>query len=293
MLADLGRCERFGCSDAPHRSKWHRHVTDITLARGACNRDALRRPLAGSEARWCVGSVSMVRVIAHRGASAAAPENTVEAFRLARTLGADWVELDVRRTADGRVIVHHDAELPDGRTIVALDRSDLPPSVCDLEAALGACEGMRVNIEIKNWPADPDFDAGEHVAAQVVELVQARGARDRVLVSCFHYPTLQRVRELDAAIPTAFLHTLIDRTWAELAADVAAAGHRALHPWDGFVDEGYVEAAHGAGLEVNVWTVDSPDRMAELIALGVDGLCTNVPDVARAVVDAAAPVSPT
>ena len=226
----------------------------------------------------------MVRVIAHRGASAAAPENTLEAFRLARQLGADWVELDARRTADGAVVVHHDAELPDGRTIVTLARADLPASVCDLADALDACEGMSVNIEIKNWPDDPDFDPTEQVAQDVVALVQERGLHDRVLISCFHYPTIERVRALDPAIRTAFLHILIDRSWAELAADVAAAGHTALHPWDGLVDESLMEAARANGLEVNVWTVDDPARMAQLVELGVDGICTNVPDVARHVV---------
>ncbi|WP_426573655.1 glycerophosphodiester phosphodiesterase [Aquihabitans sp. McL0605] len=226
----------------------------------------------------------MVRVIAHRGASAAAPENTVEAFRLARELGADWVELDARRTADGQVVVHHDAELPDGRVIVEQQRADLPASVCDLTDALDACEGMSINIEIKNWPADPDFDETELVARDVVGLVQQRSLHQRVLVSCFHYPTIQLVHQLDPAIPTAFLHLLIDRSWDELAADVAAAGHTALHPWDGLVDAALMSAATAHGLEVNVWTVDDPDRMAQLIALGVDGLCTNVPDVARQVV---------
>jgi glycerophosphoryl diester phosphodiesterase len=228
----------------------------------------------------------MVRVIAHRGASAAAPENTVEAFRLARALGADWVELDARRTADGRVIVHHDAELSDGRTIVELDRAELPDHVCDLTDALDACEGMSINIEIKNWPADPDFDETEAVARYVVSLVQERSLHDRVLISCFHYPTIQLVRELDPTIRTAFLHILIDRSWDELARDVAADGHTALHPWDGLVDEVLMAAATAHGLEVNVWTVDDPDRMAQLVALGVHGLCTNVPDVARQVLDA-------
>ena len=233
----------------------------------------------------------MVRVIAHRGASAAAPENTVEAFRLARTLGADWVELDARRTADAQVVVHHDAELADGRCnrdrvpIVGLLRSELPDHVCDLTDALDACEGMSVNIEIKNWPADPDFDETEAVARSVVELIQARSLQDRALVSCFHYPTIELVHQLDPTIPTAFLHLLIDRSWDDLAADVAAAGHTALHPWDGLVDESLMAAATAHGLEVNVWTVDDPDRMAQLIALGVHGLCTNTPDIARSVVD--------
>jgi len=228
----------------------------------------------------------MVRVIAHRGASAAAPENTVEAFRLARELGADWVELDARRTVDGKVVVHHDAELADGRVIVETERADLPASVCDLTDALDACEGMSINIEIKNWPADPDFDETELVARYVVGLIQERSLHDRVLISCFHYPTIQLVRELDPAIPTAFLHILVDRSWSDLAADVAASGHTALHPWDGLVDESLMKAAKANGLDVNVWTVDDPERMAQLIALGVDGLCTNTPDVARRIVDA-------
>jgi glycerophosphoryl diester phosphodiesterase len=227
----------------------------------------------------------MVRVIAHRGASAAAPENTVEAFRLAREMGADWVELDVRRSLEGDLVVHHDAELADGRVIVELPSVELPRTVCDLAEALEACEGMSINIEIKNWPGDPDFDATEQVARGVVELVRAEALHDRVLVSCFHYPTIQLVRELDPGIDTAFLHLLIDRSWDELAADVAAAGHVALHPWDYLVDDALVEAAREQGLEVNVWTVDDPERMVQLVEMGVHGLCTNVPDVARRIVD--------
>ncbi len=229
----------------------------------------------------------MVRVIAHRGASAAAPENTVEAFALARQLGADWVELDARRTHDDRVVVHHDAHLADGRAVVGLDRADLPPSVCDLAVALDACAGMSVNIEIKNWPGEVDFDPTFSVADQVVREVQGRASHREVLISCFHQPTLDHVRAADGAVPTAFLHHVSDQDWSALASEVAGAGHVALHPWDGVVDATYLAAARAHGLEVNVWTVDDPDRMAALVGLGVDGLCTNVPDVARRVVDAA------
>lgn len=227
----------------------------------------------------------MVQVIAHRGASAAAPENTIEAFALARRFGADWVELDARRTADGRIIVHHDAHLPDGRAVVDTARADLPPHVCDLADALDACAGMGVNIEIKNWPADVDFDPDESVAAAVASLVGERQQQAEVLVSCFHEPTLARVRALDPSIATAWLYLADDRPVEELAVAMAAAGHDALHPWDGSVDQSLVDAAHAHGLAVNVWTVDDPDRMAALVALGVDGLCTNVPDIARRVLD--------
>lgn len=226
----------------------------------------------------------MVRVIAHRGASAAARENTIEAFRLAGPLGADWIELDVRRTADDALVVHHDAHLPDGRDLVGLVHADVPPHVPTLAVALDACEPLSVNVEIKNWPADVDFDPASAVVDGVVAEIARRDVRDRVLVSCFHRPTLDRVRALDAAIPTAFLHGPVDGPVDALAEEVAAAGHRALHPWDGIVDAALVDAAHRHGLEVNVWTVDDPERMRALLAIGVDGICTNVPDVARAVV---------
>ncbi|MCB0978527.1 MAG: glycerophosphodiester phosphodiesterase [Acidimicrobiales bacterium] len=230
----------------------------------------------------------MVRVIAHRGASAAAPENTVEAFELARELGADWVELDVRRSADTTLAIHHDPVLADGRAIVGMTGGELPESVPDLAAALDACAGMKVNIEIKNWPEDPDFDPSLALALGVVEEIQRRGAQDDVLVSCFHLSTLDRVREADPTIATALLHGPRYGTWADLASLVAERGHCALHPWDHIVDRWYMRAARDAGLEVNVWTVDNEDRMRELVALGVDGICTNVPDVARSVLDGAA-----
>ena len=74
---------------------------------------------------------AMTDVIAHRGASRLAPENTIEAFELAVAVGADGIELDVRRTADGVLVVHHDARLPDGRAIVELPWHELPPARAD------------------------------------------------------------------------------------------------------------------------------------------------------------------
>lgn len=226
----------------------------------------------------------MTQVIAHRGASRAAPENTIEAYLLARRLGADWVELDARRTADRAVVVHHNAHLADGRVIAGLPAAELPPSLPTLRAALDACAGMGVNIEIKNLPGEPDFEPSEQVAADVVSEVQRRGAHARVLVSSFHLPTVDRVLELDADVPTAWLVFDADEP-VTLAARARRHGHRALHPWDGLVTPELMAAAQDNELQVNVWTVDDPDRMAALIGLGVDGIVTNVPDVARAVVD--------
>ncbi|HEY5699036.1 MAG TPA: glycerophosphodiester phosphodiesterase [Acidimicrobiales bacterium] len=220
-------------------------------------------------------------VIAHRGASATFAENTIEAFRGAAEQGADWVELDVRRTADHSLVVHHDALLYDGRAIVELAAADLPPSVPTLARALDACAGMGVNIEIKNNEPDPDADVEEFVAEATVALLAQRGGGDEVLISSFNPATLVRVREQAPHLATALLVV-------EPAPDVVdvllGAGHQALHPFDWFVDEDLVTRCHAAGVKVNVWTVDDTNRMTELLALGIDGLCTNVPAVARALI---------
>lgn len=225
-------------------------------------------------------------VIAHRGASGTRRENTVEAFRHARVLGADWVELDVRRSADGVLVVHHDAHLPDGRTIGATPADELPSHVPTLLAALEACEGMGVNVEIKNLPEDPDYDPAHGVAVAVAGLVRACLPADRVIVSSFTMDTIDRVRDADPGIPTGWLtFDLADPT---LVVERAVAhGHAAVHPYVAFVTPGLVARAHAAGLLVLTWTVDEPGRMAELVEVGVDGIITNHPDRARAVVDAA------
>jgi glycerophosphoryl diester phosphodiesterase len=114
-------------------------------------------------------------VIAHRGASAAAAENTVGAFRLARLLGADWVELDVRLAPGDALVVCHDASYPGGGLVneVPIDRR--PAGVPLLVQALDACAGMGVNVEVKNLPGEPGHDP----AARVVEVLAALLAESR------------------------------------------------------------------------------------------------------------------
>lgn len=219
-----------------------------------------------------------ILVIAHRGASGAKPENTVAAFEEAARLGADMVELDVRRTADGALVVHHDAAVAGVGTIVELSRADLPASVPTLADALEACAGMGVNIEIKNSPIDPDYDEGDAVAGAVAGLVLAKRLQDRVIVSSFNLATVDAVRAASSRVPTALLTVpALDQKWA---IDIAAErGHAAWHPHHTSVTADLVDAAHAAGLRVNTWTVDDPARMRELAAMGVDGIVTNLPDV--------------
>ncbi|MGE0510770.1 MAG: glycerophosphodiester phosphodiesterase [Acidimicrobiia bacterium] len=215
--------------------------------------------------------------MAHRGASRAEPENTVAAYRRAGSMGAHAVELDVRRSLEGDLVVHHDPHLPDGRLIRGTPRAELPASVPSLGEALGACAGMWVNIEIKNDRKEPDFDSSESIADATIDVLRQRAEDERWLISSFRMETIDRCRSLAPTIATAWLTISVPRTVTDL---LNAHGHVALHPWVGMVKPKLIERCHAAGIRVNTWTCDDPDRMRELIAAGIDGICTNVPDVA-------------
>jgi glycerophosphoryl diester phosphodiesterase len=218
-------------------------------------------------------------VIGHRGAPLVAAENSVASFRAASRAGADGVELDVRRTADGGFAVTHDARLPDGRAVVTLRRAELPADIPDLDAALDACRGLRlVNVEIKNWPDDPDFDVTLGFVDAVVGVLAARPSdeRERFVVSCFHLPSVDRVQELAPDLVTGWLVI----GGEDPVSEVVAHGHQALHPHHAFVTPELVERAHREEVAVNTWTCDDPERIRWLDGIGVDGIVTNAPDVA-------------
>jgi glycerophosphoryl diester phosphodiesterase len=220
----------------------------------------------------------MTLVIAHRGASHQKPENTIEAFEQAVALGSDGVELDVRRSGDDRLVVHHDARLADHRVIRT--ETDLTSTIPTLADALDACEGVFVNIEIKNDPSEPDFDPTDWVAHAVGVELQRRTADTRWLISSFRAETVDLCRILLPRVRTALLTE--DLGPAEIQRTVAG-GHVAVHPSVDGLTEAAIRMAHGRGLAVNAWTCDEPDRIRELMSWGIDGICTNVPDVALAI----------
>lgn len=234
-------------------------------------------------------------VIAHRGASKAFPENTIAAFEGAAALGADWVEFDVRRTADPlRVVVHHDAVLPDGRVLVETE-TDLPDSVPRFVDVLQTClgAGLGMNIEIKSDPSEPDFDPTYRVADDVVRalgdvVATTPDILDRVLVTSFDPGCIARVHERDPAIATGHLRLSVRdaQDARRIVEKTAAAGHVAVNPLHHVVEAELVQLAHDAGLRIYPWTVDDPERMRALVDLGVDGIITNVPDVLRAILTA-------
>jgi glycerophosphoryl diester phosphodiesterase len=232
------------------------------------------------------GASLTARVWAHRGARRQAPENTVAAFRRARDLGADGVELDVRRCSDDGLVVHHDAK---ARGVGLLADSPLEavrasrPEIPTLDEALDACAGMLVNVEVKNLPGDPDFDVDDRIVGLLAETLARRDHADDVLVSSFNLSTVDRFRQVPDAAPTALLTV---RGFEVLAAVTLAAdrGHAALHPnvWGltGPVAGSVVTKAHELGLALNVWTVNRAATVRRLARAGVDAIVTDVPDVA-------------
>ena len=223
---------------------------------------------------------------AHRGSPDPASgirENTLEAFIRARLLGADGVELDVRRTRDGTLVVHHDPEIRGLGPLHELSADRLPGSVAVLSAALDACEGLDVNIELKNLPGEAGFDPEEVMAREVADLVVASGREDSVVMSSFWPGSLDAVRQRQPGLATGMLVA----GWFDPAACVPLAvehGCRALHPHVSLLDESLMDGARGAGLAVSAWTVNDTGLIRSAMALGVDTVITDDVTLALAAV---------
>jgi glycerophosphoryl diester phosphodiesterase len=229
-------------------------------------------------------------VLAHRGACRRAPENTLEAFRLAGDLGADGVELDVRRTADGVLVVSHNPVVEGFGLLVEHPFSALRagvPRVPTLEEAfdlLTEALDLVVNVELKCFPTEPDADPERVVVRGVVDVIEQRDLYEQVVVSSFELDAIDAVRMLDARVVTAWLTSgLAPAMTAPIA---AARGHAWLHPdrstMSGAAAGAAVTDAASRGLRLDVWTVDAPDEITALAEAGVDAIITNVPDVAVA-----------
>lgn len=243
-----------------------------------------------------------VAVIAHRGASAYCPENTLPSFEAAVELGADMVELDVRLSRDGEVIVFHDATLErctNGRGRTAdhslkelkrldagswFDRRFAGTRIPTLEEVLALCRGsIGVNIEIKKEAAADGVDGG--IEERCLEIVN-RGCRaERVMFSSFEPQVLRRLRQASRDIPVAVLY---DKTMygSGMPSEITARYKADAFNCDrSELDGAWLADLHGHGIPVHVYTVDDEKEMNRFIRAGVDGIFTNRPDVLRKLVD--------
>lgn len=235
------------------------------------------------------------RIIAHRGWSAKAPENTMAAFRLAMEFGVDGLELDVHLTRDGHVVICHDERLDrttDGTGLIAeltLDeirrfdagswfgphyRGERVPTLRELLEAVAESPWRGIiNIELKTgvvrYPG---------IEEAVVRLLREFDLASRAIISSFNHYSLAEVRRIAKDIETGILYSAgLYEPWTY----AARIGCRALHPLHFAAVPEIIEGAHAHGFQVNVWTVDDPLRAKALAAAGVDGIITNRPDVIR------------
>jgi glycerophosphoryl diester phosphodiesterase len=222
-------------------------------------------------------------VFAHRGGSALAPENTIQAFDNGMRLGADGLELDVRLSLDGVVVVHHDRTLDrttELRGPVALRTGNElgQAGVPALADVLMRYRDARVIVELKVNRVE--------LAAAAVDVATQMGALERVCFGSFGSRVLRTVRRLAPSAATSAsreeVRWALYRSWCHWpASHVGYAGYqvpelagrtRVVSPW-------FVECAHRSGLGVQVWTVDSEAGARRLLDWGVDALITDRPDI--------------
>ena len=252
-------------------------------------------------------------IYAHRGGAALRPENTIAAFDHGLACGAEGLEFDVHLSRDGIVVIHHDDTLDrttNGRgPLAALTASELAAldagyhfededdtgfpfrgqgiGVPTFREVLRRYPDARLIIEMKV--------GGEELARRVVDEVRAAGAADRVAVGSFYPEAIRAVRRYEPAIATGAgkeeTRWALYRAWIGLGIGATPYREFQVPEWAGYtpiVTRRFVNAAHRAGIPVKVWTVNGAEDMRRLVAVGVDALITDRPDVARSVVDARA-----
>ena len=228
------------------------------------------------------------KVFAHRGASADAPENTLAAFQLALDEGADGIELDVMLSKDKQIVVIHDETIDrttngSGRvrdmtleellTFNAGDGQKIPTLAAVFEQLGGK---FLINVELKNYHSL--FDS---LPLKVASLVRDYELSESVIISSFNPFNIPRFRK---RLPEVTLGLLTQPRQARY--DIwRLFRYDALHPHFSDVDEVLVAAMHACHCQINTWTPDDPDEIQRLASLGVDSVITNVPKLARQVLE--------
>lgn len=237
------------------------------------------------------------KVWAHRGASAYAPENTLEAFALAIGQQADGVELDVQMTRDGKLAVIHDETIDriwEGSGYVKdFTMKELKSFCCrkaapeyrsavipELKEVLELLKPSRltVNIELKTG-----IFRYKGIEEEVLKLVKKMEMENRVIYSSFYHPSLVKVKKLEPKAKTGLLYS---DGWIGVSSYAKKLGIDALHPAIYHLrSKKLIKDAREKGLSLHVWTVDEESLLNDLIEKSVEAIITNVPDVARKAVD--------
>jgi glycerophosphoryl diester phosphodiesterase len=247
-------------------------------------------------------------VYAHRGGAALRPENTIAAFDHGIACGAEGLEFDVHLSKDGVVVVHHDDTLErttSGRGRVA---GATAAELAEIDAGFHFCDGdggypfrgKRIGVPtlhevLRRYPSASLIielkEGGEDLAHRVIDEVRAADAVDRVAIGSFYADALRAVRRYDPAIATGAAREetrwALYRSWCGWGIGATPYREFQVPEWSGFtpiVTRRFVAAAHRAGVAVKVWTVNAAEDMRRLVSLGVDGLITDRPDIARAIV---------
>jgi glycerophosphoryl diester phosphodiesterase len=215
--------------------------------------------------------------IGHRGARAYAPENTIASFRKALEIGADAVELDVRKTKDNQLVVIHDADVKrttDGEGLVSeLTLKEIKgfnaeggEKIPTFEEALDFLDKkVKVFVELKE----------DGLEKQMLDVICDMGLEKNVVLVSFLEDALRKVRELNAEVETGLIyakHKNPLKAALELKANYLVALYRFMHTAN-------VEKAHENGLKVVVWTINTLEEAEQYAAKGVDGITSDKPDI--------------
>jgi len=238
-------------------------------------------------------------VIAHRGASAVAPENTMAAFRRAVEMGAECIETDLHLSRDGRLVIVHDTtlnrttdgdglvknytfnelrQLDAGKWFSADFAGEKLPTIEDLLDYAGQAD-LSLYLEIKGG-------AGYGVERAVISALRGRKEAKAAVVLCFDGSVLNRVHQLDRLLMTGLL---FESGGEEMVREAVKVGARQIGPRGDCVTPELVEDAHRRGLKVISWTINDAAQMRALAKMGVDGIITNHPDRLVAVRDTLPP----
>ncbi|MEX0928913.1 MAG: glycerophosphodiester phosphodiesterase family protein [Balneolales bacterium] len=224
-----------------------------------------------------------IAISAHRAGPAASPENTLSALEGAIASGAEYSEIDVQRTRDGVVVLHHDIDLMrvagDSRRIAKTDYPDLRR----LTPASGYADGwrlatldnflqkakdrIRVMIELKYYGHDPEL------AVEVIRLVRKYEMEDEVMVMSLSITALRQLIQIAPDIPRGYVSALAVGDLTQLPVDFLAIS------WQR-VNARLVRSAKRQEIEVYSWTVNRADHMADMMELGVNGIITDDPELA-------------